>query len=61
MEAEVRLPVHEGVQLTAPEYRNHLYQVLGPVPSGLAPTPVTDPPMPFTPTLLVCVLLPSRR
>lgn len=28
LEAEVRLPVHEGVQLTAPEYRSRLYQVL---------------------------------
>nr|XP_019567770.1 PREDICTED: mitogen-activated protein kinase 15 isoform X2 [Rhinolophus sinicus] len=28
LEAAVRLPVHEGVQLTAPEYRNRLYQMI---------------------------------
>ncbi|XP_032982165.1 mitogen-activated protein kinase 15 isoform X1 [Rhinolophus ferrumequinum] len=28
LEADVRLPVHEGVQLTAPEYRNRLYQMI---------------------------------
>lgn len=28
LEADVRLPVHEGVQLTAPEYRDRLYQVI---------------------------------
>nr|KAF6270810.1 mitogen-activated protein kinase 15 [Myotis myotis] len=28
LEAEVRLPVHEGVQLTAPEYRSRLYQMI---------------------------------
>ncbi|KAM7317201.1 hypothetical protein ACRRTK_023503 [Alexandromys fortis] len=27
--SDVRLPVHEGDQLSAPEYRNRLYQVLG--------------------------------
>lgn len=30
LEADVRLPVQEGVQLSAPEYRNLLYQVLWP-------------------------------
>ncbi|XP_070337931.1 mitogen-activated protein kinase 15 isoform X8 [Equus asinus] len=30
LEADVRLPVQEGVQLSAPEYRNFLYQVLWP-------------------------------
>lgn len=39
----MRLPVHEGVQLTAPEYRNRLYQVLGngplrPLPSSEIPS-----------------------
>ncbi|KAM7075410.1 mitogen-activated protein kinase 15 isoform 2-T2 [Molossus nigricans] len=28
LETDVRLPVHEGVQLTAPEYRNRLYQMI---------------------------------
>lgn len=28
LEADVQLPVHEGVQLTAAEYRSRLYQVL---------------------------------
>ena len=27
-ESDVRLPVHEGDQLSAPEYRKRLYQVL---------------------------------
>lgn len=31
--SDVRLPVHEGDQLSAPEYRNRLYQVLGAVDS----------------------------
>ncbi|XP_054564470.1 mitogen-activated protein kinase 15 [Eptesicus fuscus] len=28
LEAEVRLPAHEGVQLSAPEYRSRLYQMI---------------------------------
>ncbi|XP_004443094.1 PREDICTED: mitogen-activated protein kinase 15 [Ceratotherium simum simum] len=28
LEADVRLPVHEGVQLSAPEYRSRLYQMI---------------------------------
>lgn len=53
--SDVRLPVHEGDQLTAPEYRNRLYQVLGlrapskplPATSVLSPTPpLSAPPTP---------------
>lgn len=38
LEAEVRLPVHEGVQLSAPEYRSRLYQVLRARPPPPAPS-----------------------
>lgn len=55
MEADVRLPVHEGIQLTAPEYRNHLYQVLGTTPPQASPA-VTDPQYPSRPR---CAPLPQ--
>lgn len=44
--SDVRLPVHEGNQLSAPEYRNRLYQVL-----GLWTPIVRSPRTPSTPVL----------
>ncbi|XP_070078630.1 mitogen-activated protein kinase 15 isoform X7 [Equus przewalskii] len=56
LEADVRLPVQEGVQLSAPEYRNLLYQMIldrrgnSQVPReeglGDAPRPQAPPPKP---------------
>ncbi|XP_070337930.1 mitogen-activated protein kinase 15 isoform X7 [Equus asinus] len=56
LEADVRLPVQEGVQLSAPEYRNFLYQMIldrrgnSQVPReeglGDAPRPQAPPPKP---------------